>query len=134
MRPQKSNPRQDYHRQEYQRVQDSVSLAEKFKQLKSLTAELAYFRADGVTKNGEIKYTYDPDTTKSVVRFDCSNYECVQGDFDLSEALGQAVARRRTTVTGEMCCQGWHSRTTIGEVRCLNILRYKLKLTYRKGA
>jgi hypothetical protein len=69
-----------------------------------------------------------------VVRFDCSNYECVRGDFDLSEVLAQAVARRRTTVAGEMCCQGWHSKTTIDEVRCHNILRYKLKLAYRKGA
>ena len=134
MRPQKTSPRQDYLRQENQRVQDSASLAEKFRELKSLTAELAYFKADGVTKNGEIKCTFDPDTTKSVVRFDCSNHECIRGDFDLSEALAQAVARRRTTVAGEMCCQGWHSKTTIDEVRCHNILRYKLKLAYRKGA
>jgi hypothetical protein len=134
MRPQKSNPRLDYLRQENQRVQDSVGLAEKFRELKSLTAMLAYFKVDGVTKNGEIKCTFDPDQTKSVVRFDCSNYECVGGDFDLSEALAQAVAQRRTTVAGEMCCQGWHSKNTIGTVRCHHILRYKLKLAYRKRA
>jgi len=134
MRPQKFSPRQDYLRQENQRVQDSVSLVEKFRELKSLTAELAYFKADGATKNGEIKCTFNPDTTKSVVRFDCSNYECIQGGFDLSEALAQAVARRRTSVAGEMCCQGWHSKDTIGVVRCHSILRYKLKLAYKKRA
>jgi hypothetical protein len=134
MHPQKPNPRQDYLRQENQRVQDSVGLAEKFPKLKLLTAMLAYFRADGATKNGEIKYTFDPDDTKSVVRFECSNRECVRGDFDLSEAVAQAVAQRRTTVAGEMCCQGWYSKNTIGEVRCHSILRYKLKLAYRKRA
>ena len=134
MRPQKLNPRLDYRRQENQRVQESVSLSEKFPELKSLTAELAYFKADGATKNGEIKCTFDPDNNKSVVRFDCHNHECVRGDFDLSEALAQAVAQRRTTVAGEMCCQGWLSKTTIGEVHCHHILRYKLRLAYRKRA
>jgi hypothetical protein len=134
MRPQKSNPRLDYLRQENQREQESVGLAEKFRELKSLTAELAYFRADGVTKNGEIKCIFNPDTTKSVIRFECSNRECIRGDFDLSEAVAQAVAKRRTTATGEMCCQGWLNKATIGEVHCHYILRYKLRLAYRKRA
>jgi len=134
MRPQKCSPRADYRRQESQRTQESVSLAEKFRELKSLTVELAYFNAAGATKMSEIKCTFDPDTTKSVVRFDCYNHECVRGDFDLSEALAQAVAQRRTTVAGEMCCQGWLSEITINEVRCHNILRYKLRLTYGKRA
>jgi hypothetical protein len=111
-----------------------VSLSEKFQELKSLTVELAYFNAKGATKMSEIKCTFDPDKTKSVVRFDCYNHECVGGDFDLSEALAQAVAQRRTTVAGEMCCQGWLSKTTIGEVHCHNILRYKLRLAYGKRA
>jgi len=134
MHPQKFNPRLDYRRQENQRVQESVSLSEKFRELKSLTVELAYFDAEGARKYGEIKCTFNPDNTKSVVRFDCHNHECVRGDFDLSEALAQAVAKRRTTVAGEMCCQGWLSKTTIGEVHCHYILRYKLRLAYKKRA
>ena len=132
MRPQKFSARADYRRQESQRIQESVSLAEKFQELKSLTVELGYFNAEGATKMSEIKCTFNPDNTKSVVRFDCYNHECVGGDFDLSEALAQAVAQGRTTVAGEMCCQGWLSKTTIGEVHCHNILRYKLRLAYGK--
>jgi len=134
MRPQKCSPRADYRRQESQRTQESVSLAEKFRELKSLTVELAYFNAAGATKMSQIKCTFDPDTTKSVVRFDCYNHECVGGDFDLSEALAQAVAQRRTTGAGEMCCQGWLSKATIGEAHCHNILRYKLRVAYGKRA
>ena len=134
MRPQKFDPRGDYRRQENQRIEASVSLSEKFRELKSLTAELAYFNPDGVRRNGEMKCTFDPDKNKSVVRFDCCNHECVGGDFDLSEVLAQAIAQRRSVVTGEMCCQGWLSKTTIDEVRCHHVLRYKLKLAYGKRA
>jgi hypothetical protein len=134
MRPQKFSPRADYRLRESQRTKESVSLSEKFQQLKSLTVELAFFSAAGVTKNSEIKYTVNPDNAKSVFRFDCLNHECVRGDFDLSEVLAQAVAARRTTVAGEMCCQGWLSKTTIDQVRCHNILRYKLNLEYRTRA
>ncbi len=132
MRPQKFDPRGDYRRQEIQRTEASVYLSEKFRELKSLTVELAYFNPDGARRNGEMKCTFDPDKNKSVVRFDCCNHECVGGDFDLSEVLAQAVAERRTTVTGEMCCQGWLSKTTIDEIHCHHILRYKLRIAYRK--
>ena len=130
MRFQKFSPRADYRRQEYQRIQESVSLSEKFGDLKSLTVEIAYFSAEGMTQNSELKCTFNPDNAKSVIRFDCRNQECVGGDFDLSEALAQAVAQHRTTATGEMCCQGWLSKTTIDRVHCRNILRYKLSLGY----
>lgn len=130
MRQQKFTPRADYRRQESQRTQESASLSEKFRELKSLTVELEYFSPEGVARNRQIKYTVNPDHAKSVFRFDCLNDECIRGDFDLSEALAQAVAARRTTATGEMCCQGWLSKTTIDRIHCHNILRYQLRLGY----
>ena len=130
MHPQKSSPRADYRRHESQRAINSVSLSEKFRELKSLTVELAYFSLEGVTRTSHIKYTVNPDHAKSVFRFDCLNDECIRGDFDLSEVLAQAVAARRLTATGEMCCQGWLSKTTIDRIHCHNILRYKLSLEY----
>ena len=134
MRHQKAIPRTDYRRQESQRTQESVSLSEKFRELKSLTVELVYFSAEGVTRNRQIKYTVNPEHAKSVFRFDCLNEECIRGDFDLSEALVQAVAAHQTTVTGEMCCQGWLSQTTLEQTRCHEILRYKLTLGYATPA
>lgn len=131
MRHQKFTPRADYRQQESQRTKESVSLSEKFRELKSLTVELAYFGPDGVTRNSQIKYTVNPDHAKSVFRFDCDNDECIRGDFDLSEALAQAVATHQATATGEMCCQGWLSKTTIDRIHCHEILRYRLSLEYR---
>jgi hypothetical protein len=130
MARQKFTPRADYRQQESQRAKESVSLAEKFRELKSLTVEFAHFSPEGVTQNRQIKYTVNPEHAKSVFRLDCINEECIRGDFDLSEALAQAVATRQTTVGGEMCCQGWLSKTTIDEIHCRHILRYKFSLEY----
>ena len=130
MPQQKFTPRADYRLQESQRTKESASLSEKYRELKSLTVELAYFSPEGVTRSSQIKYTVNPNHAKSVFRFDCPNSECIRGDFDLSEALAQAVAARQTTATGEMRCQGWLSKTTIDEIHCHNILRYKLSLEY----
>lgn len=119
-----------YRQQESLRVKESISLAEKFPALKSLTVELAHFSPEGMTKNSQIKYTVNLQNAKAVFRFDCPNNECVQGDFDLSKELARAVSARRTTLTGEMSCSGWQSRTTIDSVHCHNLLRYTLSMTY----
>jgi len=130
MRHHKIGARAEYRLQEDQKIKDSASLAEKFQKLKSLTVELAYFNPGGVTKSSQIKYTVNLANAKSVFRFSCLNNECVGGDYDLSEALATAVAARRTSATGEICCQGWRNRATIDTIHCHNILRYKLTLGY----
>src|SRR3954470_11661643 len=130
MRNRKPTPRSDYRLRERQRVNESISISEKFRELKSLTVELAYFNPAGVSQNSQLKCTTNPDHAKSVFRVDCTNGECVAGDFDLSEALAEAVAARQSTATGEMCCGGWLSKTTIDQVHCRHILRYKLILGY----
>lgn len=130
MRSNKLGPRAEYRRNESQRVNNSVTLAEKFPKLKSVAVELAYYSSDGVTRSNQIKHTFNLANARSVFRFDCLNSECVSGDFDLTEELANAVAAHRTHTTGEKCCQGWRSKTTIGTVYCHNILRYKLTLEY----
>jgi len=134
MRHEKFTPREDYRQQERQRANESPSLSKTYRDLKSLTVEFGYFNPEGVSQNRHIKYTVNPEHAKSVFRLDCRNDECVCGDFDLSDALAKAVADRETAVTGEMCCQGWLSKTTIDQTRCLNILRYKLILEFGKSA
>src|SRR2546427_13118378 len=92
---------------EGQRVLESGSLSARFPKLKSLRAQLTYHPPDGSARGTQIKYAVNLDHAKSVFRFDCLNKECVRGDFDLSELLAQAVGARRTTLIGELRCQGW---------------------------
>jgi hypothetical protein len=130
MHQQRFGARAEYRQLEDQRVKDSASLAKKFQKLKSLKVELSYYNPDGATKSSHIKYSVNLENAKSIFRFSCPNNECVRGDFDLTKKLAAAVAARRKIVAGEMVCQGWRNRTTIKTARCLNILHYKLTLSY----
>lgn len=125
-----TSPRLEYRKQESLRAQSSASLAEKFQDLRTLTVELETVDPERFTTTSQIKYTVNLLHAKSVFRFGCSNNECVQGDFDLSAELAQAVAARHNSVKGEMVCQGWRNKATIDRVHCHNILRYKLSLGY----
>jgi hypothetical protein len=130
MHHQKLGPRAEYRQREGQRVKNSVTLAERFSGLKSLIVELAYFGPENLARSSQLKYTVNLAFAKSVFRFDCPNQECVEGDFDLSADLAQAVAARRTCVTGEAVCQGWRSKATIDKVPCGHILHYKMTVGY----
>ncbi|HYT61274.1 MAG TPA: hypothetical protein VEL06_13955 [Haliangiales bacterium] len=130
MQRHKIGPRAEYRQQENLRINASPNLAERFHELKSLKVDLAHYAAGGVHKTSEIKYTVNLANAKSVFSFTCSNNECVGGDFDLSEKLANAVAAHLTTTAGELCCQGWQSKTTIESKHCHNVLRYKLSLEY----
>jgi hypothetical protein len=125
----KPNPRKEFRQQERQRIEDSASLAETFRDLKSLTLNLEYFRPGSFTRDSEIKYTVSLANAKSLFRFSCPNEQCVGGDFDLSTVLSQTVAAHQSTLMGEVICQGC-LQTNIGQVHCHHILRYKLSAEY----
>ena len=128
--PKRLTPRADYRREEALRAEASRTLAEAFPKLKALTVAFAYFDPEGLSQNSEIKFTVNPAHAKSVFRLDCRNPTCVRGDYDLSAVLARAVAARRTTVTGEMRCEGWLNKDVMEKTHCHNILRYKMSLKY----
>ena len=131
--PRKANPRAEYRLREIQRVNSSVSLAEKYPKLGTLTVNLFYFDGDGVTKTGEVRYKVNVQHAKSVFSFVCPNAECMGGDFDLSEAVAEAVAGRRKLAEGEIRCRGHRTGARKDKVPCRNLLRYKLTLGYNRG-
>ncbi len=126
----RAGPRFEYREQVSQRVKESPTLSLKFPQLRSLAVDLGYYNAEGSTRNSQIKFTPNLEHARSLFRFDCPNQGCICGDFDLTEALALAVSEHRTTLAGELSCQGWQSKTTIDTVHCHNILRYTLNLAY----
>ena len=125
-RTKKQGPQAEYQQKQAQRVKNSASLASKFPTLKSLTVKLDYGVAGGDRSGSQLKYQVNLANAKSVFRFKCPNTECIHGDFDLSNQLGDAVSKHDTTVTGEMVCRG----RTINRRPCGNILHYSLNLGY----
>jgi hypothetical protein len=126
----KRNPRQEYRLKQREQIEASPMIAAKFPRLKSLKVTLEYFDAAGTTKNGEMKCTLNVEHARSSLWFACPGGECLGGDFDLSEALASAVAKRKKVVTGEMRCGGTRKRGDREQVPCQTLLRYKLNLSY----
>ncbi len=130
MQNRKPSPRTEYRLRENQRINDSISLAEKFPKLKSLSVGISYCDPAGLPRSGGMKYKPNLQHAKSVFYFTCPHGECVDGNFDLTEKLAEAVARRRKLVNGEMRCAGWHPTPNAEKVPCTNVLRFTLKLGY----
>ena len=130
MYQQRIGARAEYLQEEKERIKASTSLAEKFPDLKSLSATLTFLAPNGASQHSEIKCTFNLAHAKSLFLFDCPNKECIGGNFDLSSELAQAVAQRHQSANGETRCQGWQSKTTIGRVYCDHLLRYKISLSY----
>jgi hypothetical protein len=126
----KSSPRAEYRLLQNQRARDSVSLAERYPRLESLTVNLAYFDAEDLSRHSEMKYRVNVQNAKAVLCFVCPKGECVGGDFDLSDEVAKAVAGRRKVAIGEMRCQGRHHKPKEQRTPCQTLLRYKLILNY----
>jgi hypothetical protein len=126
----RTTPRSEYLQQEKLRVDGSAVLAEKYPKLHTLTVDLGYYSEEGIARSSQVKYTVNLEHAKSIFRVGCHNQECVRGDFDLTEVIAAAVAARKTSVSGELCCQGWRNRAGIDTIPCRNLLRYKLTLGY----
>jgi hypothetical protein len=129
----KHTQRAAYRLEQSQRVQAAPTLVATYPDLRMLTVELELYDPRGISRSSQVKYSVNLEHARSVFRFACQNHDCVAGDFDLSEILAAAIAARRTQVGGELCCEGWRDRATIGTLKCRNLLRYKIILRYQSG-
>ena len=123
-------PRAEYRQRERQRVSESAPLAEKFPQLRSLTVILGFRGTDGRSQESHLRYAVNLANARSVFLVDCPNDECVGGDFDLIGEIRSAYVQQKITTEGEIACQGWRSKATIGSCRCGQVLWFRLDLGY----
>jgi len=126
----KRSARLEYRLKQREQIEASPLLAEKFPGLKALTVTLEFFDTGGSTKQGEMECRLNMERAKSALWFDCPGVECVGGDFDLSEALTEAVTVGHKVATGELRCQGTRNRGKLEPVVCGTVLRFKLTLNY----
>jgi hypothetical protein len=126
----KRTPRQEYRLKQREQIEASPLLVDKYPRLKALKLILEYFDAAGINKNGEMKCKVNVQHARSLLWFACPGGECIGGDFNLSDALAQAVDGGQKVVTGEMRCLGTRKRGDHERVACTTLLRYKLNLSY----
>ena len=126
----KRSPRQEYRLKQQERIEASPVIAKKFPRLKALRVTLEFFDAAGRTKQGEMKCKLNVGIARSALWFACPGVECICGDFDLSEALMEAVAGRHKVATGELRCKGMRKHGGQEPIVCRTLLRYKFNLNY----
>ncbi len=126
----KWNPRQEYRLKQRELIEASPSIAKKFPRLTALKVTLEFFDAAGSAKQGAVKCKLNVQHAKSALWYACPGVECACGDFDLSQALAEAVAGRGKVATGELRCQGTRKRGDRQPVACGTLLRYKFHLNY----
>jgi len=130
MRPRKTQPRAEYRQRAIQRVNNSVSLAERFPTLRSLRVDLVYFDPDGLAKTGELRYKANVALAKSVFSFACRHSDGPAGDFDLGDGMTEAVVHHRKSAEREIRCGGTREMTKGNKKPCASLLRYKLTIGY----
>jgi hypothetical protein len=126
----KRSPRQEYRLKQRERIEASPSLAKQFPRLKGLRVTLEFMDSARSAKQGEMKCKLNVEHAKSALWFSCPGVECACGDFDLTNALAQAVRGRQKVASGELQCQGTRKRGEREPVVCGTVLRYKLTLDY----
>jgi hypothetical protein len=130
MLPPRRKLRLEYRLRQKEQMDASPFVTEKFPKLKRLNLILQYFDADGITKNADMKCKMNIEHTRSMLVFACPCQECLEGDFDLTEALANAVAKRRKIATGELRCQGTRKRLNLEPGPCHTLLRFEMILDY----
>jgi hypothetical protein len=128
----KPNPRAEYRLRRNERVNSSLTLAQKFPVLKKLSVSLEHFDPGGFTRTGGMTCKLNMAHAKSVLCFNCVYLDCVGGDFDLTKELAQAISAGQKSVDGETRCQGIRHNKDRKDpsTPCQSILRYKLTLGY----
>lgn len=62
----------------------------------------------------------------------CENRNCTAGYFFLNEKIRFALARKESTIEGEMKCSGNDSPNHPHQ-SCIGILKYRVEITYRRS-
>jgi len=127
----KLSPRSEYREEQFRRTRLAAKLQEKFASLAALSIKYNYLNPDGSPRHREVKFTVNVERASAVVRVDCLNPDCVGGDFDLSDALAQAVHIRQREVSGELRCEGWQDRFSIDHVLCHQRIAFEIALEYQ---
>src|SRR5437868_4831567 len=92
----------EFREREKLRIDATPKLSEKFRQVKTLKIELDYFEGDSTRRLSLVTYTLNLDHACAAFTFPCPNDSCLEGDFDLSLRLTEAVQNQQANIKGEM--------------------------------
>lgn len=130
MNHRKTNPYLEQRTRERERITNSPTLAEKYRNLKSLQIVLEYFDRQRTAAAGELRYRANVQHAKSIVHFACPNSSCKGGGFDLSDVIAAAITKKRKSAEGDLCCAGTLTFASKKEAQCQHLVRYRFTFGY----
>ncbi|RIK04519.1 MAG: hypothetical protein DCC49_13350 [Acidobacteria bacterium] len=115
-----------YH---WARERESPLIAELFPAFESVVIEMEF--ADDWGDMSPRSRVLNREDGRDYVHIECPNRECVDGGFDLTGAVHEAIRADLSTAEGQaQSCQGWQDRERIGNHRCLTRLTYRMDIRY----
>ncbi len=107
----------------------AAKVHEKFPQVRSIAVNLMISPPDHTTEPTLNGRSFGPDSL-AFFEFRCKNVECFDGGFDVSDAIGDAIERGESSLTGRRVCHGWHTKQRVNQVRCHYDLNYRININY----
>ena len=113
--------------------QSAKTVAGLFPGIEELTVEMRFSDPDRKLTPSPHRRIFVPGM-QAFFDFQCPLKDCVGGGFDMSQAVPEALSRKKSRATaGKLSCQGKRKRAAAGESRCLLELDYHVS-TFEKRA
>lgn len=114
------------------KLHSTPRLHETFPQVRSIAVNLMISPPDHETEPTLNGRSFGPDSL-AFFEFRCKNVECVDGGFDITKPLAEAIASGEPSITGRRVCRGWHSKQRVNEVRCHYELNFRVNINYHEN-
>jgi hypothetical protein len=103
----------------------SSQLKEWFPEINKLTILITFKDLTDLESPEQETHLFLPER-KAFFLFHCPYRECVNGGFDLTQDVKNAVAAINKTTLGKIECLGWQDEQRIGAHRCKLTASYKI--------
>lgn len=109
----------------------SPLISQKYPNVKSLIIEQTFHDDSGTEQIAQTRWNVPIDTTRAYFYIDCRMRECIDGGFDLTQAVISTIENGETRSSGRLVCQGWQDKERAGQFHCLTDLVYQIEVNYQ---
>ena len=117
---------QDSRRRAYMSAR---SLHEELPRIERLVLQMSFSDPRGTAKHSPQMHTFSPGA-KAFFAVPCPCSLCLDGGFDLGQAVARVLAAGAEASTGRLICQGWQGPQRTDKDRCGIEMRYRLSACY----
>jgi len=106
------------------------TLGELFPRVEEVQLQMTFIDPYNASQHSPQMHSFLPGA-RAFFEVPCPFSMCIGGGFDLGRIVADLTEGNGEGASGELICQGWHSRDRIGSNRCLLHLHYRLTVRYK---